>query len=116
MALEINYVSMCIFWAYLSLYGIVMQLLYLQSPRLVVEEASSIWQICRFHHTDIDSPLLYTTTKAVFGSGLEYAFFSPVAGTKTVVKVLDAEVLVAVGLDEEADEPPTSLAAYIELI
>jgi hypothetical protein len=45
-----------------------------------------------FHHTDIDSPLLSTT------------------------KVLDAKVLLAVGLDEEADEPPTSLAAYVELI
>ena len=33
------------------------------------------------------------------------------SGTTTVVKVLDAEVLVAVRLDEEADESLTSLAA-----
>jgi hypothetical protein len=33
------------------------------------------------------------------------------AGTATVVKVLDTEVLMAVRLDEEADESPTSLAA-----
>jgi hypothetical protein len=38
------------------------------------------------------------------------------AGTTTVVKVLDTEVLVAVRLDEEADGPPTSSAAYVEFM
>jgi hypothetical protein len=51
-----------------------------------------IWQIYVFHHVDIDSPLLFTA------------------------QVLDAGVLVAVGLDKEADRPLTSLAAYVELM
>jgi hypothetical protein len=38
---------------------------------------------------------------------------SPLLAT---IKVLDGEVFWAVGLDEEADEPPTSLAPYVESI
>jgi hypothetical protein len=72
------------FSAYLSLYGIVMQLLNLWSPKFVVEGASVIWQMYRSHLTNIDSPLLLTITKAVPSIRSRMPFIvSSVAGTKS---------------------------------